>query len=210
MVDGITRAPKRSWRTIRMRWVVVALGLAIIAVIGRFGYWAIAEHRFTTVTAHQLYQSAQMPPDQLLRVAEKHGIKTVIDLRTFEQAEEIEEERAALADSEYNYIHLPMLHDPVDETVLKFLEIVGNPANRPVLIHCHHGTGRSVLLSSLFRVEFENWDNEAARRKVEPLHWRGNFAADAPKGQYLLSYKPHGTSVLFTAPDAVQGPKDDL
>jgi uncharacterized protein (TIGR01244 family) len=187
----------------RRRLVLLTLGFASVVAIGRFGYWAVAENRFTTVTEHQLYQSGQMPPDQLLRVANKHGIRTVIDLRTSEQADEIEEERVALADSDLKYIHLPMLHDPTEETVMKFLEIVGDPANRPVLVHCHHGTGRSPLLASIFRIEFENWDNETARRAVEPLHWRGNFAADAPKGQYVLEYRPHGTRVLFT-PDETE------
>ena len=138
-----------------------------------------------------------MPPDQLLSVASEHGIRTVIDLRPAEDAEAIEAERLTLADSELKYIHLPMRHDPAEETVLAFLNIVGDPANRPVLVHCHHGTGRSVLLASLFRIEFENWDNDTARRAVEPLHWRGNFAPEAPKGRYLLSYRPHRTRVLF-------------
>jgi len=182
-----------------LRRAGMLLGLVLLLAAGRLGYWSMAEHRFTAITPHQLYQSAQMPPEQLLRVAAKHGIRTVIDLRTSEQAEEIETERLALADSELNYVHLPMLHDPAEETVRQFLEIVGDPANRPVLIHCHHGTGRSVLLSSVFRVEFENWDNETARRAVEPLHWRGNFAPDAPKGQYLLAYRPHRTRVFFAA-----------
>ena len=132
-------------------------GLVLVLAIARYGYWSVAQSRFTVVTAHQLYQSGQMAPDKLLSVSKKHGIRTVIE----------------------------------------FLKIVGDPANRPVLVHCHHGTGRSVLLSSVFRVEFENWDNETARRAVEPLHWRGNFAPGAPKGRYLLSYQPHRTRVLF-------------
>ena len=180
-----------------LRRVGMLAGLVLVLAIARYGYWSVAQSRFTVVTAHQLYQSGQMAPDKLLSVSKKHGIRTVIDLRTAEDAEAIEAERLALADSDLNYIYLPMQHDPADETVLEFLKIVGDPANRPVLVHCHHGTGRSVLLASVFRVEFENWDNETARRAVEPVHWRGNFAPGAPKGRYLLSYQPHRTRVLF-------------
>ena len=182
-----------------LRRVGMLVGLALVLAAGRYGYWSVAQNRFTAVTAHQLYQSGQMPPDRLLSVAKEHGIRTVIDLRTAEDAEAIESERLALAGSDLTYIHLPMRHDPAEETVLAFLNIVGDPANRPVLVHCHHGTGRSVLLASVFRIVFENWDNETARRAVEPLHWRGNFAPEAPKGRYLLSYRPHPTRVIFDA-----------
>ena len=190
------RRPKIRLSTF-LRRVGMLVGLVLVLAVGRYGYWTVAQNRFTAVTAHQLYQSGQMPPDRLLSVSKKHGIRTVIDLRTAEDAEAIEAERLALADSDLTYIHLPMRHDPAEETVLAFLEIVGDPANRPVLVHCHHGTGRSVLLSSVFRIEFENWDNETARRAVEPLHWRGNFVPGAPKGRYVLSYRPHRTRVLF-------------
>jgi protein tyrosine phosphatase (PTP) superfamily phosphohydrolase (DUF442 family) len=145
-----------------------------------------------------LYQSGKIEPGELLDVAGDHGIRSVIDLRTFEDdAEGIEAERRALEDSDVAYLHLPTGHEPDEETVLRFLNFVGNPANRPALVHCYHGTGRSVLFGALYRIEFENWDNEKARRAVEPLHWRGNFGPESVKGKYLISYVPHNTTVVF-------------
>jgi len=187
------------------RWKILALavGIGITVLIGYYAYWALVQYKFTTITEHQIYQSAQMPPDEILGVARERGIRTVIDLRTAEQTTEIEAEREALDGTEVAYFHLPTGDIPDEATVVKFLEIVGDPVNRPVLVHCHHGVGRSVLFSSLFRVEFENWDNEAARREVEPLHWRGNFGPDSAKGRYLLSYKPHQTAVTFRANELV-------
>lgn len=176
------------------------IGLWFVAVASYFLYWEYALHRFTAVTEYQLYQSAEIPPDELLDVARRHGIRTVIDLRRSEESPiEVAAERAALANSGVAYIHLLTKQVPDEATVMQFLEIVGNPVNRPVLIHCQHGTGRSVLFASLFRVEFENWDNETARRAVEPLHWRGNFAPNSPKGQYLLAYRPHPARLVFSA-----------
>lgn len=187
------------------RWTVVSVALILFAGVGYYGYWDLVQYRFTTITRHQLYQSAQMPPEKLLRLADKHGIRTVIDLRTAEDAAAIEAERIALTDSPVAYFHLPMKTEPdkeypddkYEDTILRFLEIVGNPQNRPVLVHCHHGSGRAVLLASIFRVEFENWDRETARRAVEPFHWRGNFSPSAPKGQYLLSYERRTPTVTF-------------
>jgi len=158
------------------------------------------QDRFATVTKHQLYRSARMDPEDLLRVTEDHGIRSVIDLRTFaDDAAGIEAERRALEDTDITYLHLPTGHEPDEETVLKFLNFVGNPANRPALVHCYHGTGRAVLFGSLYRIEFENWDNETARRAVEPLHWRGNFGPDSVKGKYLRAYKPHNITVVVAS-----------
>lgn len=179
---------------------LLTAALGLVAAATYYVYWEEVQHRFTVVTEHQLYQSAQMPPAKLLDLAQDKGIRTVVDLRLTEDSrEEIAAEAAALAGTGVEYVHLPAHHVPSDETVMKFLEIVGDPSKRPVLVHCQHGTGRSVLFSSLFRVEFENWDNETARRAVEPLHWRGNFAPDAPKGAYLLSYRPHDMQLVISA-----------
>lgn len=180
--------------------VLSALGISVLVGLAYYAYWAKALYRFTAVTEYQLYQSAEIPADEVLDVARSHGIRTIVDLRLSEESpNEIEAEQKALAGSDVAYVHLPATHVPDEATVMRFLEVVGDPANRPVLVHCKHGTGRSVLFGSLFRVEFEHWDNERARRAVEPLHWRGNFAPDAPKGKYLLSYEPHKMVLTVTA-----------
>jgi len=180
----------------------LAISVILVAVGGNYAYWATAQDRFTTVTKHQLYQSGRMEPDELFKVAEDHGIRSVIDLRTFEDdAPGIEAERLALEGSDINFLHLPTGHEPDEETVLKFLNFVGDPANRPALVHCYHGTGRSVLFGALYRIEFENWDSEKARRAVEPLHWRGNFGPNSAKGKYLAAYETHKTKVVFASAD---------
>ena len=177
-----------------------AVGALALAALSYYLYWEYGLHRFTAVTEHQLYQSAEMPPDELIRVANRHGIRAIIDLRTSEESpDDVAAERAALEGSGIQYVHLPVQDVPNNETVMSFLEIVGDPSKRPVLIHCKHGVGRSVLFASIFRVEFENWDNETARRAVEPLHWRGNFAPHSPKGKYLLDYKAHVPVLTFAS-----------
>lgn len=143
-----------------------------------------------------------MEPEKLLSTVRENGIRSVIDLRTFDDdAVGIEAERTALQDTEIKYLHLPTGHEPSQDTILTFLNFVGDPANRPVLVHCYHGTGRAVLFGSIYRIEFENWDNEMARRAVEPLHWRGNFGPDSVKGRFLTQYEPHRTRVVFSASD---------
>ena len=86
-------------------------------------------------------------------------------------------------------------------TVRRLLEIVGNPANRPVLVHCPVEPGRSVLLASTFQIEIVNWDIESTRRTVGPLHWCGDFPPDQAEARYLLSYVGDRPKVTLVSPE---------
>lgn len=44
-----------------------------------------------------------------------------------------------------------------------------NPDNYPVLIHCYHGTGRVILYSAIYKIEYENFTNEMARLNIRDL-----------------------------------------
>ena len=78
---------------------------------------------------------------------------------------------------------------------------MADPANRPALLHCEHGEGRSVLFAALYRIAFEGDDNETAWRRSARLPvglrflgavWPGlaAFGRDSVKGSYLLEFDP--------------------
>jgi protein tyrosine/serine phosphatase len=62
--------------------------------------------------------------------------------------------------------------------------------NYPVLIHCEHGEGRAVLFSAIYRMEYENWDNEKARCASRVITYGTSFSLNASKGIYLHDYDP--------------------
>ena len=128
----------------------VLLSVILTAAIC-YGYWSVFEYRFTTVTEGRFYQSAEMPPEKLLEVVQKFKIGAVIDLR--KPAEKIEAERIALAQIGVRHFHLPTGQVPPDEVVEKYLTILDEPTNWPVLVHCRHGEGRSMLFAALYRIE---------------------------------------------------------
>jgi len=106
----------------------------------------------------------------------------------------VEEEQEALTHAGVKHYHLPSLQLPSAQTVDAFLDIVSDPANLPVLIHCEHGEGRSRLLAAVYRIEFEHWTKEDARRATQMVRWGTQFASDRPKGRYLLDYEPRHPS----------------
>lgn len=180
---------KPTFQRIRL-WIISCLVLSLIGFGGGYLYWSVFDYRFYTVTEGKVYRSGQMPADKLKEKVDSYGIKTIIDLRKSEDQALIEAEHQAMSAINVNHINLPSNQVPQDEIVMDFLEIMKNPANLPVLIHCHHGEGRAVLFSAIYRIEFEGWDNESARRASRFILWNSSFDTDRTKGMYLQKYDP--------------------
>lgn len=163
-------------------------------------WWALGESRDTVraITEGKVYQSGEIALDDLREVVQRLGIRTVIDLR--EPVEDVQGEAAVLSALGVRHIHLPSTQIPDDGTVSSFLDIMREPVTYPVLIHCLHGTGRSVLFSAIYRVEFEGWDRERARLATRSrLRWLfpgASFAVDAPKGAHLMQYESRPRATL--------------
>jgi protein tyrosine phosphatase (PTP) superfamily phosphohydrolase (DUF442 family) len=196
--EGTASVPPRALRRLRPS-VIAVVALSMLASVAACLWSAFGEYRDTvrTITEGRVYQSGVLAPDDLRDEVRRLGIRTVIDLR--EPVAEVLGERAVLAALGVKHIHLPSAQIPDDGTVRRFLEIMSDPVTYPVLIHCHHGTGRSVLMSAIYRIEYEGWDREQARLATRSaLRWLlpgASFAVEAPKGEYLLKYAPRHPAV---------------
>ena len=172
----------------RQLFILLAfVGVVLLGIAGRYAYWDIVEHRFTTIAEGKVYQSGTLPPGGLVDKIREYGIRTVIDLRR-EPPEVIDPERVALEQAGARYVNLPSDQVPEEATVDAFLDILG-PTAFPILIHCEHGYGRSVLFAAIYRIEFESWDNEQARCGTRLFSSWGSFKPGSPKGEYLRSYR---------------------
>lgn len=165
--------------------VAAVLGI-VLCGSALYAHWVFFEHRFATVTPGQMYRSAAMPPERLVEKVQEHGIRAVIDLRTYG---EDETERSALAALGVKYFYLPTTQAPPPSVVDTFLELAAQSENLPLLVHCEHGVGRAVLFSALYRIEFEGWPNERARSSAYWGSGLGNFTQDSKKGRFLRDYR---------------------
>jgi hypothetical protein len=97
-----------------------------------------------------------------------------------------------------HYFNLPTDQIPQDSTIQKFLSIMDDKNNYPVLIHCHHGVGPSRLFSSIYRIEYENFSNEDARANAR-LFWElsSNFSKSSQKGKFLINYKKRVWDIIM-------------
>ena len=178
------------------------IGLLVLAIVligvGKYVYDTNINHNFKPVTEGKVYKSGTIPIDQLPEYIEKYRIKSVIDLRfpgtdnlvdNPEIPEQLIIEKEAIAKLEgVQYFNLGSDQIPDQETVDRFLEVMDDEINYPVLIHCHHGEGRAILFSSIYRMEYEDMPNEEAREKSRFFVKWGNFDHGSSKGEYVKNY----------------------
>jgi protein tyrosine phosphatase (PTP) superfamily phosphohydrolase (DUF442 family) len=200
-----SRSPTHAFAFHGRRVVLAAFVLCVLAGVVASLWWMLVADRVRTITEGRVYQSGALEAGDLRETVRRLGIRSVIDLR--QPWEGVEAERAVLSALGVEHIHIPSEQLPADAAVNRFLEVMGSPASYPVLIHCRHGIGRSVLFSAIYRIEFEGWEGEQARQASRRLlHFRrfvpgGGFAIDGPKGVYLLRYAARRQAVAG-APDA--------
>ena len=178
---------------------IIILFATLFLVLGFVFYQKKIRYNLVTISENKVYNSGVIPPDKLPDVLKSHNIKTVIDLRDGLKQTELNPETKKQVNTEENavdqisgvhYFNLPTDQIPEDSTVKKFLTIMDDPKNYPVLIHCHHGVGRSRLFSSLYRIEYENFTNEKARANARFLwEFGSNFSKSSDKGIFLMNYK---------------------
>jgi len=134
-----------------------------------------------------IYRGAQPDLDQLWRL-EEAGIVAVVDFR--DQPNKVDAESAACADQGLRYFNLPWSgrEEKVDlEVVGSFLEIVTNPDNLPVFVHCKRGAERTGTMLSVYRIEYDDWSTDAAYAEMNQYRFRSMWFGNLKR--FVLAYK---------------------
>ena len=109
-------------------------------------------HRLTPM----LYRSEQ-PTSLGMRNLEKLGIRTVINLRAFN------DDARELKGTSLRGVHVPVKTWHLEtEDVVKVLGELRHPENGPFLIHCQHGADRTGVMSAMYRMVEQNWSADDA------------------------------------------------
>src|SRR5207237_1241596 len=78
---------------------------------------------------------------------------------------------------------------PAEKGVKVFREVMSDPANYPVLVHCFAGIHRTGAYCAVYRMEFEGWSNARAIAEVKD-HGYSNLEEDWDILGYLEQYRP--------------------
>jgi protein tyrosine/serine phosphatase len=113
-------------------------------------------HRLTPT----LYRSEQ-PTALGMRNLEKLGIRTVINLRAFN--DDLDELRGTALRAVHVPVHTWHLET---EDIVAVMRELRRPENGPFLIHCQHGADRTGLMSAVYRMLEQNWSAEDALQEL--------------------------------------------
>jgi uncharacterized protein (TIGR01244 family) len=187
--------------SIKKFWIVagISIGAPFLVMASVYAKWLLVDAKLSTITPGTLYQSAALAPAALVSTCDALGVRTVIDLRN-SRPDDVAACRLAADEAGITHVHVPTISWPTRDGVDAFLDAM-TTAERPVLVHCHHGEGRSVWMCAIHRIQNEGWSNEAAfdgtSRLPDGLRFvtawfpgLRRFDAAEPKGRMVLEYKP--------------------
>ena len=178
------------------------IAFTVIGIPLSYSYYRQTQMRnFHAVRQGVLYRSGQMSLAGLKTAIHDYGIKTVITLRdpTYPDGA-----RPDLSEEEYceneeiTYCRIsprnwwaPDGLVPAEEGVQRFREIMDNPQNFPVLIHCFGGIHRTGAYCAIYRMEYEHWSNAQAIAELRAGGYK-DLDDEWDLLGYLEQYRPRG------------------
>jgi protein tyrosine/serine phosphatase len=181
---------------------VLTILLLLLLFGGPLIHWHYRQahiRNFRMVREGVLYRSAQMSLAGLKQVVHDHDIKTVITLR---DAANPNDPPPDLAEEQYcqaegiHYVRIspriwwaPNGPIPAEEGVKIFRQVMDDPKNYPVLIHCFAGIHRTGAFCAIYRMEYEHWSNAQAIAEMRACGYK-DLDDEWDLLGYLEQYQP--------------------
>jgi hypothetical protein len=143
-------------------WCLIVVFLASAASL------AYRHHkRYKHLAVHDpnmVFRSAWLDADVFRELIEEQQIRTVLNLCNADELCELRvDQRRAVRGSGARLIELPMpaaTLDPADPEIQKFVDILSNPENYPLLVHCQHGVTRTAKVLVMYDILFRGMTAE--------------------------------------------------
>lgn len=113
-----------------------------------------------------LYRGGQ-PSEEGIEQLAKMGIKTIINFRDTDGKVRREQQLAEANGMKFFNPHLSNWFASKDDDINKILEIIQNPENQPVFIHCKRGADRTGTVVAAYRMKYENWKDIEANKEAK-------------------------------------------
>ena len=135
---------------------------------------------FRVVEDRVLYRSGQPSPAGLERVIHDYGIRTVVSFRELPPPGpdgSVDDWEGELCRRKgINHVRIPLRGQegqqglvPTHEEVRRFLGLMADSRNHPVLVHCYRGAHRTGTMCAVYRMECHGWSNAEAIEELRTL-----------------------------------------
>jgi protein tyrosine/serine phosphatase len=138
-------------------------------------------------TVNERYYRGAQPEGRAYTDLAAAGVKLVIDLQEDgDRSEPALVERAGM-----KYVRIPMNTRiaPTSEQVTTFLQLVNDPANQPVYVHCAGGRHRTGVMTAVYRMTLEGWTADRAFKEMKQYRFGADFLHPEFK-RYVYAYRP--------------------
>jgi len=147
----------RKW----LWWLVPVVALTALGV----GVWH--HKRYNHLEVHDpgmVYRSAWLKGEVFAELVDKHQIRSIVNLcnpnemgeeRCLDQRRSVRGAGAVLHECTF-----PNTIDPTDPQVARLVEILSDPTNYPMLIHCQHGVTRTAKLLAMYDILYRGMTAE--------------------------------------------------
>ena len=152
--------------------------LLALALLGGLGGCSRTLYNLGTVREGALYRSAQPSPLLLRYVLSRYGVRSLVNLRGSTQG--FESAFAAEHGLRLFVFDLSAGRAPSEAQIERFLDVVTNPENQPILVHCRNGVDRSGYMIGIYRVAREGWDVERALQEMNRF-WQFEWFNPVPQ-----------------------------
>ena len=115
------------------------------------------------------------------------GVKTVIDLQKDGPSNEAADVTAA--GMKFVRIGMTTSKAPTEAQIAQFFEIINNPANQPVYVHCAGGRHRTGTMTALYRMTVDGWNASQAYTEMKQYRFEG-FPDHPVLRNYVYAYHP--------------------
>jgi protein tyrosine/serine phosphatase len=187
-------------RAIRLLLILAVIGVIVGVPLGYASYRNANLRNFSVVKPGVLYRSGQLSLSGLQRVIHDHGIRSVVTLRDAEiegnrPPDWREEEYCRKLDIKYLRLRPREWWSPTGGPVpaeaglKRFLTLMKDPANHPVLVHCFAGIHRTGAYMAVYRMEIDHWENAAALDELRACGYR-HLDDEWDVLGYLENYRP--------------------
>ena len=142
-------------------------------------------------TVNDNYYRGAQPAGQAYAELAAFGVKTVIDL----QEDGVSSEPAQVERAGMKYVRIPMStrRAPTAAQMAQFLELVNDPANQPVYVHCAGGRHRTGVMTAAYRMSVDGWTSDRAFKEMKSYKFGADFLHPEFK-RYVYAYRPETTA----------------
>ncbi|MGH7150024.1 MAG: tyrosine-protein phosphatase [Planctomycetota bacterium] len=168
---------------------LLLLGLAIGVDEVRSG---LVWNNFGVVESGRIYRSGKLRTPHLRDAIETYGIRTVVHLAHHADDPADREEEALVTGKGLRYVKRRWAGNGVvpPERLRWVADLISDPANHPILVHCVSGKYRSGAAVAAYRILETGWPIERVREEMERFGYRSGESADLERRIEELARSP--------------------